>query len=121
MTQIETYEQYEALLKRIEHLLEITDEDTPLDSPEMIELDILSKLISDYSDEHFAVGTPSLIDILKLRMFELGLTQKSLAELIGVSTSRINDYITGKCEPTLKIARIMKQKLNIDADIILGC
>lgn len=121
MTKIETYEQYEVFLKRVEYLLETTNEDTPLDSPEMIELDILSKLVSDYSDEHFSVGMPSLIDILKLRMFEMGLTQKALAEVIGVSTSRINDYITGKCEPTLKIARVMKQKLNIDSDIILGC
>lgn len=44
-------------------------------------------------------------DVLKLKMYESGLTQCSLAELIGVSPSRLSDYMSGKCEPTLKIAR----------------
>ena len=66
------------------------------------------------------MGAPTLIDVLKLRMYEMGLNQKSLAKLIGVSPSRLSDYISGKCEPTLKVAREISQKLNIDANIVLG-
>lgn len=32
----------------------------------------------------------------------------------------LSDYISGKCEPTLKVAREINRKLNIDANIILG-
>ena len=53
-------------------------------------------------------------------MYEMGLNQKALAKLIGVSSSRLSDYISGKCEPTLKVARTISQKLNIDANIVLG-
>lgn len=50
----------------------------------------------------------------------MGLNQKKLSELLGVSPSRISDYLSGRCEPTLNIARKMSQQLNIDANIILG-
>ena len=60
------------------------------------------------------------MDVLKLKMFELGLTQKALAELIGVSPSRLCDYLSGKCEPTLKIAREICRKLDLDANVVLG-
>jgi plasmid maintenance system antidote protein VapI len=59
-------------------------------------------------------------DVLKLRIYEMGLNQKKLSELLGVSPSRISDYLSGRCEPTLNIARKMSQQLNIDANIILG-
>ena len=57
---------------------------------------------------------------MKLRMYEMGINQAKLSELLGVSPSRISDYLTGRCEPTLKVAREMSRKLNIDADIVLG-
>ena len=57
---------------------------------------------------------------MKLRMFERGLNQKRLSELLGISTSRVSEYLTGKSEPTLKIARDISQKLDIDPVIVLG-
>lgn len=98
----------------------MVDDNTPLDDPNSIELELLSNLVADYSDEHFAIGEPTLVDVLKLRMYEMGLTQKALSALIGVSPSRLSDYVSGKCEPTLKVAREMSRKLNIDANIVLG-
>ena len=120
MTKIETPTQYEWAVRREEHLLPLVTDDTPLDDPGSIELELLSNLVADYSEEHFSLGEPTLVDVLKLRMFELGLNQKSLAKLIGVSPSRFSDYISGKCEPTLKVAREISRKLNIDASIVLG-
>lgn len=120
MTKIENQAQYEWAVKRVEELLPLVDDNTPLNDPNSIELELLSNLVADYSDEHFAIGEPTLVDILKLRMFEMGLNQKSLAKLVGVSPSRFSDYISGKCEPTLKVAREMSRKLNIDANIVLG-
>ncbi len=54
-------------------------------------------------------------------MMEMGLTQKALAVLLGVSPSRISEYMTGKSEPTLKVARLLCQKLDIDPEIVLDC
>ena len=120
MTKIENNAQYEWAVNRVEALLPLVDDNTPLDNPNSIELELLSNLVADYSDEHFALGPPSLVEVLKLRMYEMGLNQKSLSELIGISPSRLSDYVSGKCEPTLKVAREISRKLNIDANIVLG-
>lgn len=120
MTKIETEKQYKVVCERVEELLKVVNNNTPPDDKNFIELELLSNLVADYSEEHFALGELTLIDVLKLRMFEMGLNQKSLAKLIGVSPSRLSDYISGKCEPTLKVAREISRKLNIDASIVLG-
>ena len=96
MTKIENQTQYEWAVKRVEDLLPLVKDDTPLNDPNSIELELLSNLVADYSEEHFSLGEPSLVDVLKLRMYEMGLNQKSLSQLIGVSPSRLSDYISGK-------------------------
>ncbi len=120
MAIIENEQQYNWAVKRVEELLPLVDDNTPLDNPNSIELALLSNLVTDYSEAHFAIGEPTLAEVLKLRMYEMGLTQKSLSELIQVSPSRLSNYISGKCEPTLPIARNISKKLNINADIVLG-
>ena len=120
MAKIEREAQYEWAVKRVEELLPLVGEDAPEDDPGRIELELLSELVSEYSEDHFAIGEPTLVDILKLRMYEMGLTQKGLADLIGISPSRLSDLLSGKCEPTLKTARIISRKLGVDAAIVLG-
>lgn len=120
MSKIENINQYEWAVQRVEQLLPLVDENTPVTDTNYIELELLSNLVADYSDEHFALDKPSLVDVLKLRMYEMGLNQKTLSDLIGVSPSRLSEYISGKCEPTLKVAREISRKLNIDANIVLG-
>ena len=71
-------------------------------------------MVADYSEEHFALGTPKLADVLKLRMHEMGLTQANLAKLLGVSPSRVSEYLTGKSEPTLKVCRDSRARLFIN-------
>ncbi|MBO8431892.1 MAG: helix-turn-helix transcriptional regulator [Bacteroidetes bacterium] len=39
---------------------------------------------------------------------------------IDISPSRISDYISGRAEPTLKIARLLCQTLHISPAQILG-
>lgn len=120
MTRIKNEKQYNAAMERIEELLLLVTEDTPEEDKNSVELVLLSNLVADYEELTYPVRRPSLTDVLKLRMYEMKLTQKALAELLGVSPSRVNEYMTGKSEPTLKVARNIYSKLSIDADIILG-
>lgn len=120
MTKLENETQYDWAVNRVEQLLPLVKEDTPETDPNYIELLLLSNLVADYSDEHFSLGDPSLVDIIKLRMFEMGLNQSALAKLIGVSPSRISEYLSGKKHPTLLQGKKLSQKLNIDPAIVLG-
>mgnify|MGYP003492169860 CR=1 FL=1 len=120
MTRIENEIQYEWAVARVEQLLPLVNDETPETDPNYIELMLLSNLVADYSEEHFSLGEPSLVDVIKLRMYEMGLTQVSLAKMLGVSPSRICDYLSGKSEPTIKIGRKISRQLNIDPAIVLG-
>lgn len=120
MTKIENREQYEWAVARVEELLPLVDDNTPRTDPNSIELELLSNLVADYSEEHFSIGKPALGDVIKMRMAELGITQSKLAEILGLSASRISDYITGKSEPTLKVARELAIKLDIAPAVVLG-
>ncbi|MEG1937322.1 MAG: helix-turn-helix domain-containing protein, partial [Rikenellaceae bacterium] len=113
MTHIENKAQYDWAMSRVEELLPLVMDETPLDDANSIELVLLSNLVADYSDEHFSIGSPSLADVLKLRMYEMNLTQKAMAVLIGISQSRLSEYLSGKSEPPLKVAREISRKLNI--------
>lgn len=115
-----TKAQYEVAMERIDTLLRLVNEDTPTDDKNYIELMLLTDIVEQYEEVHYPISSPSLKDVIKLRMYEMNLTQKAVSQLIGVSPSRVSEYLTGKSEPTLQIARNIAQKLNIDANIILG-
>ncbi len=118
--QIKTEKEYEAAMARIEELLPLTWGDgVPEDSPENLELNLLSELVADYEDVHYPIGKPSLIAVLKLRMYELGLNQKNIAALLGISTPRMSEIMHGKTEPSLSLARQMCLKLNISPAVAL--
>ena len=52
-------------------------------------------------------------------MRQKGFKQKDLAEILETSTSRISEYLNGKRDITIEIARALHKNLNIDSDIIL--
>lgn len=121
MAQIKTEKEYEAAMARIDELLPLTWADgIPDDSIENIELNLLSDLVAEYEDVHYPIGKPTLIDILKLRMYEMGLSQKAIAALLGISKPRMSEIMHGKTEPSLSLARAMSQKLDIEPSIVLG-
>lgn len=65
MTKIENETQYQWAVDRVEELLPLVTEETPSADPAYIELQLLTNLVADYSDEHYSIGDSSLVDILK--------------------------------------------------------
>lgn len=117
---IKTEKEYNAIVDRIEELLKNPENIEKTDAKGYVELNVLSDLVAEYEERTYPVKKPTLVEVIKLRMFELGLNQKQLSELLSVSTSRISEYLTGKSEPPLKVARDISVKLNIEASIVLG-
>lgn len=117
---IKSDKEYKAILERIEELLEVSENIENPEAKGFVELNLLSNLVADYEESHYPIQPPTLAEAIKLRMHERGLTQKALSDFLGVSTSRISEYLNGKSEPTLKIAREISRKLDIEASIVLG-
>ena len=108
-----TKEQYEFALARIEQLLPIVDDNTPANDKDAIELSVMSDIVIAYEKAHYPISKPTISELIELYLEEKGMTQKQLASEIGVSPSRINDYISGRSEPTLKYAGLLCKVLNI--------
>lgn len=113
-------QEYNKALEKVELLLKKVGNNTSVHDSDFIELNKISDLVADYEEEHFPVPKPTLQEVIELRMFERKLNQKTLAELLGTNTARISEYMKGKREITMKIAKGLYHKLNIDPDIILS-
>jgi len=105
MAKIKDEKQYQIILKREEELMDIVTEETHLTDPNFVELDLLADLAEEYKMGHYPVEQLPLADVLKLRMYEMQLTQNSFADLLGVGTPRISDFLNGKKNPTFKITK----------------
>lgn len=115
-----TKEQYELALERIEALLPLVDDTVPATDKRSVELALMSDIVIEYEKEHFPISKPSIAELLELSLEDKGMTKKDFASQIGVSPSRVSDYLTGRSEPTLKIARLICKVLNIPPAVILG-
>ena len=98
----------------------MVDDNTPANDKNAVELSVVSDVVIAYEKEHYPIGKPTVAELIELSLEEKGMTQKQLAIEIGVSPSRINDYISGRAEPTLKIARLLCRVLNIQPTAMLG-
>ena len=114
MAQIKSEAAYRAAMKRIDELLKVVNDSTPADDPNYLELDMISDMVAEYEDVHYPISKPTLIDVIKLRLYEMGITQTKLAEMLGLSNARVSEIMNGKSEPSLKIGREISRKLNID-------
>jgi Predicted transcription regulator containing HTH domain len=120
MATIKDNKTYKAMMQRIETLMEEVEEYSPMSDPRVAELDILTELVEEYENTRYPIATPSLPDVIKLRMYEMDLTQEKLAEMLGLSQPVVSGYLNGKAEPTLKTARSISKFLNIEPGIVLG-
>ncbi|MDE7412651.1 MAG: helix-turn-helix domain-containing protein [Muribaculaceae bacterium] len=115
-----TKQQYEYALSRIEELLPLVSDETPASDRNSVELTIVSDVVEAYEKIHYPIAKPTIRELISLSIEEKGMTQKQLAQELGVSPSRVNDYISGRAEPTLRIARAICLILGIAPAAILG-
>ena len=115
-----TKQQYDFALARIEELLPLVGDNTSANDRDAVELTLMSDIVIAYEKENYPIGKPTVAELIELSLQEKGMTQKQLASKIGVSPSRISDYVSGKAEPTLKMARMLCQILDIKPTMMMG-
>ena len=111
---------YNAALARIEELLPLVNDETPPSNRFAVELKIMSDIVITYETEHFPVRNPAFSDVIKMRLEEEKMSQRAFAKQIGISSSRVSEYLSGKSEPPLKVARNISRILHIEPAIVLG-
>ena len=110
---------YETALIRIEELLPQVNDLTPTDDPKSVELCHYSDIVESYEKEYFPIPKPSFNDTIEQRLKEERMTKKTLAKSIGVSPSRISDFLSKKAEPSLSQASAICKVLRIAPSIAM--
>lgn len=113
MERVISKEQYELALERVEKLLPLVNDSMSKDDPVCVELSLMSDVVMEYEKEHYPIEKPTIAELIILGLEEMNITQKQLAEEIGVSPSRISDFVNGRAEPSLRIAGLLCKKLHI--------
>jgi len=109
--------------KEYENMLEWVDTQFDLNiapaSKEGESLQIALLLIKQYEDLHYVIPYPDAIEAVKLKMQEKGLMNKDLVNWIG-SKGYVSALLSGKKPLTLRIAKVLHQKLGIPAAVLLA-
>ena len=114
-----TESQYNLARARVEELLPLVDDATPLSDPKAVELMLMSDIVIDYEKEYFPIEKPSVSELIADGLRENNVTQKQLAIELGVSPTRVNDFVSGKSEPSLRLAGKICQMLHIRPSAML--
>jgi HTH-type transcriptional regulator/antitoxin HigA len=111
---IKTEEDYTQALKRLELIF-----DSPVNSPDGDEADILGLLIEKYEEEHYPIESPDPIEAIKFRMEQMGMDNSDLAEVIGYK-SRVSEIFSHKRKLNLKMIRNLHEKMKIPYESLLS-
>ncbi len=110
---IKTEEAYKEAAKRMIEIFH-TEEDGPL----LDELELLIVLIKDYDDRNFPFLNMDPLQVIILKMNEMGIKSKDLVPLIG-SKGHVSAVLSGKREITLKMAQRLRDFFQIPAEVFV--
>ena len=82
------------------------------------ELALLLVLVKDYEDKHIQLPGLDPMEVIKLKMEELGLRPKDLEGIIG-SKGHVSSVLSGRREITLKMAQKLRNYFQLPAEIFL--
>ncbi len=111
---IKTEQDYEKALERLEIIF-----DSPANTKEGDEAEILSMLIDNFENEHYPIEAPDPIEAIKIRMEEMNLKQKDLVGIIG-GKSRVSEILNKKKRLTVEMIRELERILHISASVLVN-
>ena len=110
-----TKEQYEVANVRMEEILKSLTDELPMDDPQMKEL---TDIVEAYENEHVHIPLPTLGELIHCSMQDWGITDMELAQRLGISQSKLANFINDKEEPSLRITCQLCQILHIKPNIM---
>ena len=113
---ISTKSQLKTAFKTFDKLIAEMGEDTA----KQAQAKSLAEAIQRYEKENVSFPMPTtLVGMIELKMYEMRLKQRDLAELLGIESSRVSEYMNGKRKINIDIAKKIHEKLGIDGNFIL--
>ena len=106
--------EYRTALERLEIIF-----DAAVNTIEGDEAEILSLLLENYENEHYAIEAPDPIEAIKIRMEELNMRQQDLVGILG-GKSRVSEILNRKKRLTVDMIRALETTLQISASVLVN-
>ena len=111
---IKTEEDYQQALERLADLF-----DAKIGTTESDEADVLAMLVDEYEKRHYLIESPDPIEAIKIRMEEMHLRQKDIAEDLG-GTNRASEVLGKKRKLTVEMIRKLTLRLNLSPNVLIN-
>lgn len=113
---IKTKKQYEDYLNWVDKQF---DSHVKPNSPQGEKVQVALLLIKQYEDLHYPVPVPDPIEVIKLKMQDLGLKNKDLVGKVG-SKGYVSALLNKRKPLTLELAKLFHRELSIPAEVLLA-
>lgn len=81
----------------------------------------MAEAIMTYEHSIYDIPEPSTLEgILELRRYDMMCEGKDLAEMLGISNDELQAIIDGDHWPDISLLKVIREKLDIPADVILN-
>jgi len=111
---IKTEEDYQQALERLADLF-----DAKIGTIESDEADVLAMLVDEYEKKHYPIESPDPIEAIKIRMEEMHLRQKDIAEDLG-GKNRASEVLGKKRKLTVEMIRKLTSRLNLSPKVLIN-
>lgn len=113
---IKTKKQYQEYLDWVDKQF---DKKVKSDSPQGERVQVALLLIKQYEDLHYPIPVPDPIEVIKLKMQDMGLKNKDLVGKVG-SKGYVSALLNKRKPLTLELAKLFHKELSIPADVLLA-
>ena len=110
---IKTEEDYQMALDKLDEIFDASE-----GTPESDQADILALFIDEYENVHYPIEAPDPIEAIKIRMEEMQLKQKDIAEALG-GRNRASEILNRKRKLTVDMIRKLSKSLNLSASLLI--
>lgn len=83
------------------------------------QLELLLLVIKDYEDKNYKIPHPNVIEVIKLKMKEMGVKNSDLVPFIG-NKSYVSQILNNRKPLTVNMIKMFYQKFDIPASILLA-
>ncbi|RYY72275.1 MAG: helix-turn-helix domain-containing protein [Chitinophagaceae bacterium] len=118
MKEIKNEADYKQVMAKIDSLM--AKGSSNVSKEELNEIRILAQSAQGYEQNQYVIEAPTtLVGMIEMRMFEMKLKQRDLAQKLNMSDAKLSLIMNGKQKPGVDFLKAVHTQLNIDANFIL--
>lgn len=112
-------EEHAALLQRVDALMRINSEETTREQRQHIRA--MGEAIMAYEQSTYPISGPKTLEgMLELRMYEMRIEGKDLAQTLGISQEQLEMILWEDLKPDEALLKVIKEKLDLPVDLLLN-